>query len=435
MSSVYLPAFPRLLIVFLIIIIAIRKHLQLGHVFLLGACCLGSFFFLSPWAILKIALASLIKPSTVALLFIVSFILIFSQSLEQSGQMKRLLDQFQGVVKYPFLNLILFPAIIGLLPMPGGAFFSAPMVYNLGVKRNFTSTELSYINYWFRHIWEYWWPLYPGILLTITIGGINLWRYAFHLLPFTLLAIIIGYGFLYKKLNTQHLSEPVNSKDTFKDFMISILPILMVIVLGLGFGLLFSSEKFLNHSIGNELGLILSLIIGLSWIWIANRIQVTEIVSMFISRHHYTMIYMIAAVFIFKGILEQTHAIDQINKELIQFHIPLMFITILLPFMVGMMTGITVAFVGTTFPIIVGMIHSLGQDPLILSYLMLGSVSGFMGVLLSPLHLCLVMSNEYFKTTLGKIYPYLWISCGIIFVVCTTYFYVLRLFLGDLSRF
>ena len=63
------------------------------------------------------------------------------------------------------------------------------------------AADLSYMNYWFRHIWEYWWPLYPGILLITSIGGLNLWSLVLTALPMTIVAIIAGYWPLRAKLS------------------------------------------------------------------------------------------------------------------------------------------------------------------------------------------------------------------------------------------
>ena len=139
------------------------------------------------------AFFSLINPKSICLSLIVCLILVLSQSMEAAGQMARLLDRFQGLVRAPAANLIVFPALIGLLPMPGGAIFSAPMVKTLGSQYRLSPTRLSYVNYWFRHIWEYWWPLYPGVLLTTTIAGMDLWYYVLFLFPLTPVALMAGY--------------------------------------------------------------------------------------------------------------------------------------------------------------------------------------------------------------------------------------------------
>jgi integral membrane protein (TIGR00529 family) len=152
--------------VFILVLICIRKKLSLGNAFILGAIFLSALFGLKPLAMLKSMVASILDPKTLSIAGIVSLILILSNSMEIAGQMQRLLGSFRGLVSSPRLNLAILPALIGLLPMPGGAAFSAPMVKELGTQSKLSGAQLSFVNYWFRHIWEHWWPLYPGILLT-----------------------------------------------------------------------------------------------------------------------------------------------------------------------------------------------------------------------------------------------------------------------------
>jgi len=123
------------------------------------------------------------------------------------------------------------------------------------------------------------------------------------------------------------------------------------------------------------------------------------------------MMYIVVSILIFKGILEDSHAVEAISKELILLHVPLVLIAVVLPFLVGLITGITIAFVGVTLPILIPLIHSIGGAQVILPYVMLAMVCGFSGVLLSPLHLCLILSNEYFNTSMGAVYKHLWFLC------------------------
>ncbi len=173
-----IPALLRVAIVFVLILIAIRKKMSLGNAFVLGAIALGILFVENLWAIAFSAAGSLLDPKTVSLALIVSFILILSNSMEKAGQMQRLLTSFRGRVSNPRLNLTIFPALIGLLPMPGGAAFSAPMVKELSAQLRFNGGQLSFVNYWFRHIWEYWWPLYPGVLMTADFIALIFTRWA-----------------------------------------------------------------------------------------------------------------------------------------------------------------------------------------------------------------------------------------------------------------
>ena len=327
----HIPAILRIALAFILILIAIRKKVSLGNALTGGALVLGLSFGLGPLQILKSALLSVTHPKTLALAVIVMLILVLSHSMEVAGQMNRLLDNFRGLVRLPSLNLIVFPALIGLLPMPGGAIFSAPMVKNLGHRHLLKGDQLSYVNYWFRHIWEYWWPLYPGILLTTTIAGLNLWSFVLALFPLTLVALMAGYRPLRGALGESRFSAAEADRSGLRPFLVELSPVLVVIFAGLGLGML-------------------------------------------------------------------------------------------LPFLVGGVAGITIAFVGTTFPILISLIQTMGHGHLLLAYMMLALVSGFVGVLLSPLHLCLLLSNAYFKTTLAEVYRLLWQPCTILILAASVYF-------------
>jgi hypothetical protein len=93
--------------------------------------------------------------------------------------------------------------------------------------------------------------------------------------------------------------------------------------------------------------------------------------------------------------------------------------------MVGLVSGITLAFVGTTFPILISLVHASPAGPALLPYLILSLVSGFIGVLYSPLHVCLLLSNEYFETSLDQVYRHLRIPCLTMLFAALLYFHIL----------
>jgi uncharacterized protein len=404
-----IPALLRVTLVFLLVLIAIRKKLSLGNAFVLGALALGVFFGESPSAIAQSVARSLSDLKTVSLALIVSLILVLSNSMEKAGQMQRLLASFQGLVSNPRLNLTIFPAIIGLLPMPGGAVFSAPMVKELGARSSLKSGQLSYINYWFRHIWEYWWPLYPGVLLTVVMADINLVVYVLSMVPLTLAAIVLGQGPIRIIPRSKPLESNARRQSTIP-FIKELTPVLIVIVAGLSTGVLLS-WLVPGVAAARELGLIICLCAAIWWVWLKNNFAGHQIRAVLLDKHLLKMLYMVAGIFIFKGVLSDSQAVDGISSELTALKIPLLIIIALLPFMVGMISGIGIAFVGSTFPILIPMIHSMGQSQQMMSYIMLAMVCGFVGVLLSPLHLCLILSNTYFQTKLSTVYRHLWFPC------------------------
>ncbi|HOO45047.1 MAG TPA: DUF401 family protein, partial [Deltaproteobacteria bacterium] len=252
-----LPAIIRLIMVFVLVLICIRKNVSLGNAFFFGAVALGLVFGLGPGSMAASMLSSVLYPKTLMLSIIVSLILVLSRSMESSGHMRRLLMSFQGLVGSPRLNLIIFPALIGLLPMPGGAVFSAPMVKELGIDTGLKPDHLSYVNYWFRHIWEYWWPLYPGVLLAITMADVHLWAFVMFLAPLTIVAFSIGYHPI-KRFHKSSENEQMPQRPSVWPFVRELSPILVVIILGLGIGEVLS---LVRPSLGTskETGLVLAL--------------------------------------------------------------------------------------------------------------------------------------------------------------------------------
>lgn len=420
----HIPAILKIIIVFILVVICIRKKLSLGNAFMLGAVSLSILFSLKPQAMLKSMILSVIDPKTLSIAVIVSLILILSNSMETAGQMQRLLEKFQGLVLSPRLNLVIFPALIGLLPMPGGAVFSAPMVKELGTHSKLSQSQLSFVNYWFRHIWEHWWPLYPGILLTTIMTNISLLTIMLIMCPFTLIAVWLGYRNLKGYVQYRQFSER-DSRSLAWPFIKELVPILIVIFPGLAMGMLLS-VIFPSFPVSKESGLILALCIAIVWVWFENGISKDQILQMLTTPRLLNMIYMIAGILIFKGILADSKAAVTAGQELVQLHVPLVAILVTLPFLVGVSGGIVIAFVGSTFPILLPLVHSLGQTELLPAYVMLVLSCGFAGVMLSPLHLCFLLSNEYFGTTMGSVYKHLWLPCLSLIGASLIYFWLLH---------
>lgn len=422
-----LPAIVRILLVFVLILFVIKRKWALGHAFMLGAVSLGLVFGMPPGSLAVSAWRAALLPRTLGLIAVVSLILVLSHSLEKSGQMARLLGAYQGMVRWPKLNLAVFPALIGLLPMPGGAIFSAPMVKTIGESHRLPGATLSYINYWYRHIWEYWWPLYPGILLTAALAEVDLWRLVFFTLPLTFVAAAAGCW----PLRGVDLTPEEERPGALGPFLWELAPILIVIVGGLSLGeLLFAVLPADARVLAKEGGLIAALLVGIGWVWQVNRVPRRERWGIVVQPAVLKMIYMVTTILIFKAILEDSGAVRQVSREILHWQIPLMAVVVILPFIVGVVGGITIAFVGTTFPILISLVLTMGQGHLMLPYLALALVSGFTGVLVSPLHLCLLLSNSYFGTSLLPVYRLMRVPLTVLLASGYLYFIVLRFFMS-----
>ncbi len=421
-----IPAMLRILAVFVAVLASLRLRLSLWLSFFSGALLLGLLFGMGPVAIAASIADSMTSPKTLSLSVVVCLILVLSLSLEQSGQMKHLLDRFQGLIASPGINLIMFPALIGLLPMPGGAVFSAPMVRVIGDRLSISQDRLNFINYWFRHIWEYWWPLYPGVLLTTALSGIDLWTFVLFLSPLTAVSLMLGYGVLHRWIGSAAPAAPRDvHRPTAGPFVKELMPILIVVAGGLGAGQILSALFGSSISVTKEFGLIAALAAAIGWVWQSRRMPALERRRVVFHPQLLRMFAMVSAIFIFNGILEDSSAVKIVSQELVRWNIPLAPITVVLPFLVGGVVGLTIAFVGTTFPIIISLVQAVGSADLLPAYMMLAMVSGFVGVLISPLHLCLLLSSEYFQTRFSPVYRYMAVPCGGLLLAAIGYFSIL----------
>ena len=422
------PAVVRIFLVFGLVLAGLRLKLSLGSAFAMGALTLGIIFGMPLTAILAAAAKALADPKTLSLSVIVSLILVLSHSLETSGQLERLLDRFRGLISNPRLNIVIFPALIGLLPMPGGAIFSAPMVKRIGEPASLSGAQLSFINYWFRHVWEYCWPLYPGILLTTALARIDLWGFVLALSPLTAVASGAGYLSLRRMMPAVRDTQPRHRAEPARvgPFLRELVPVLIAIIPGIALGSILS--RLLSGpaaGVAKELGLIAALAAAIFWVWHINRVAAAQRYRLVMRKDLLAMVYMVAAILVFKGVLLDSRAVDAVSAELLRWRIPLLTITVVLPFIVGFVVGITIAFVGATFPILISLIAAYGAGDQTLAYLMLAMAGGFAGVLLSPLHLCLLLSNSYFGTGLGSVYRHLGMPCLALMLAALGYFFLL----------
>lgn len=386
-----------------LMLVGIRNKLGLALSILLGGLFMGLIFGLSASALVKNSCFALVQEKFLFLVAIVGLILVLSDALERSGQSRRLMDVLSGYLVQPRLRLIFFPALIGLLPMPGGAIFSAPMVKAVSSDMRLGNEDRAVINYWFRHVWEMAWPLYPGIILTVALAGIPITTLIARSWPGIVAMFAIGWFFFLRDgvLQTAVLGErtalsPI--KGNWRQVVTEGLPLLIAIVGAIGLETLLAGFA---PAVSFEWGVITALIAAIYCIMSQNRLGADFLLTVLQKKSLWTMLLVIAAIFIFKDVMQAAGIVEAMAASA-GGTIALFAAAVLLPFLVGMVAGINVAFVGATFPLLIGLLRSLGMEDQMVPYLILGSFSGFTGVMISPIHICFVLTCNYFETDVAR---------------------------------
>ena len=386
----------------LIIILLFNKLIKnLLFAVFMGTFALAFWCGHSPAQVMEITWAQFLSINNIFLLIIIALVIILSSQMSESGVMKELVSTIGSHVSKRTAMAIL-PAVIGFLPMPGGALFSAPLVDDTDPEKNVSGLLKTKINYWFRHVWEYWWPLYPGVLLTIEITGIPLWQLIILQFPLCLCAILAGYLIFLRKIKKTEKKNQRGDSNIIQ-LLLLLLPIIVVIVVYIFISIRFPFIAVINKYFPMAIGILVSIIV----LQIQRPLSLTSWKKILFSSKTLNMMAVVFLIriygaFISTALPDNTFLMDNVRMELNMLGIPLILMVMIIPFISGITTGITLGFVGASFPIIINLLGPSPEPGLLLSMTVVAYASGYIGIMLSPVHVCLIVTNEYFKTSLSK---------------------------------
>jgi hypothetical protein len=155
-----------------------------------------------------------------------------------------------------------------------------------------------------------------------------------------------------------------------------------------------------------------ALIVSVVALFIFYRYSLKTIMSCLKHGFSLDIILLILSVMLFKEAMESSGAVRNVSQFFIQKGIPTLPILFIIPFITGLLTGITIGFVGSTFPLILSIAGNTSVSAISFAF-----ASGYLGVLFSPVHICLVLTREYFRADLWGMYRMI-IPAGII-VFCS----------------
>ncbi len=386
------------LLVFALILVSSRK-MELGYALFLGALLLALFFRMDGPGFLRSVYAGVFNTQTGVLVASIFLALILSEALKNSGQMEVIVKTCLNLLHDIRMATFVLPALIGLLPMPGGAYFSAPMVETALQGTSLGREKKLFANYWFRHVWEYINPLYPGIVATVALTGLD-FRELVRFNVWLSLAAIVGGAFIVFFLNRRSFpaakEEYAGSVKQARSFLLGVFPVVLVLIL-----VIFS-----------RLTILPALVAGLAAFFLLNRFTLKDIGVTVKQALSLKMLLLLLGIVVFKEVLGDSGAVEQVAFFLRGSGIGLLPVIFGLSFLSGLVTGITIAFVGLSLPIILPLLDEVSPGVMMFVF-----AAGFGGVLLSPVHLCLVITNQYFKTRLVSVYRYLLPATLLVMVV------------------
>jgi len=367
------------------ILILLRLKLHPGFAIFAGSIII-SLTVLPLQATPNLLWHSLWNYQTARLLVVIACALTLSSLMEIKGLLANLATALENI--NPKLAVHLIPAVIGFVPMPAGTLVSATASRESLGRLGVSPAQSTYINYYFRHLWEFSLPVYPSILMASVILSVPVPALIKTLFPITLITILIGAVISYRILKNAPKIKRAPVKNIVLKLLLASWPvILLVLTVLLG----------LDAIIAFPLVLILLMI--------QQKVKKGELGKALKFGLNPRILFMLYAIMLFRAIIESSNAAQSLLIDMQTIGVPVILLLVIMPFIIAFITGMSPAFVGIAFPLLFPFIVS-GTE---VNYfaIQLAYVSGMVGLQLSPLHLCLVLTSEYFKTKLGNVYRYI----------------------------
>ena len=300
----------------------------------------------------------------------VALIPIIGGLLNSTGLLSRMMENF----KFSRKVLVVFsPAVLGLLPMPGGALFSAPMVEKATTA--LSNVRKSSVNVWYRHILHLIYPLATALIIGAELAGISIYTAIIFLFPTFIISLLVGLFLLLGKMK----DSTKNGSAKFSEFIKPLLIILLAPILD------WSLKTFLGlHYLATLIGVSASLILLI----LISKVDHQTLATSTKKAKPWDFFLLILAIFLYQRVF--------VNSGVPLFLKQVSFSPYLLLIVVGFLLGLLTGRISTPLVILIPIYFvKFGiMDPIAFA---MGYYSIMMGYIISPVHPCLVFTAQYFN--------------------------------------
>lgn len=381
-----------------LLILVSRKNIWLG--LLLAAFILG-ILNLSFTDVVKLFFSTCTDYSILILALSVGIIPLIGGALERSELIKNLVQSLNMRSK---TFLFIAPAFMGMLSMPGGALLSAPVIASVGKGAN--KADYVAINIWFRHILVMIYPL-AGLLATTKMAQLDLYTEVLYLLPGFLLLTFLGYFYLLRPIaDTTSLSGEHNWKNILRPICI----ILTAPVIHLVSIVLFKNVM-------GEIPLIIGVLASLGLSFYFGKLPLKDIAPIVVKMRPWRFSLLIIGMFIFLNVFKASN----VSAAIAAIAFSKTFLIVGIGIFLGFVTGRVQVPVSILLPIFYARFGTAGMTPMVFAVMYFAV---FIGYVVSPVHPCVSVTIEYFRSNLKEYYQKVF-APGIVAIASVTLFSII----------
>ncbi|MBS7619611.1 DUF401 family protein [Candidatus Bathyarchaeota archaeon] len=379
------------------LLIALRlKNIDFTLSLIVSSLILGFTSEKPPTIFIDVAITTLTDPVTWDIFSSVALITLLGYILKETGLMTETIGALRSFLSSRVL-LSAIPALFGILTMPGGALMSAPFNEPEADRLKLKAEHKTFVNVWFRHVWFWASPLSPTLILAAALAGFSQREFIFAEAPMLFVSILIGLvasqGFLKRGENANQKGKYYSSALT------GLAPIILVVILSL-------------IGLPVWLALTLGLIVALA----VKHVGLKHLLVFLRKGIRWDIALTVLAMLYFRYLILASGSVNSLLSSLLNSGIPLLLILIAVPVSVGMISATPSMGLAIVFPLLIPLSGSLSVY--LSGFIYAGIVAGYLA---SPMHLCLVLTNGYYQSSLGKVYRYLIPSTIALYLVTGIY--------------
>jgi len=353
-----------------------------------------------PAMVFEVLVTTLTDAGTWTLCVAVALISVLGYALKETGLMVRFVEGLGAVLPGSVL-LATIPALFGFLSMPGGALMSAPFIEPEADRLGLKPEHKSYFNVWFRHLLYWTNPISSSTIMAVTLSGfpVNTWLRVQSPLFFVMVAIglMVGRRFIAVKKAGGREALDLGA-------MKGVVPILIAVGLTL-YGL----------------PVWVSLVAGILATFALGGVGPRDASKMVAGGFNPGIVLSAASMLYLRDMILASGSVTSLFDAVIASGVPVLAVAMVVPMIIGAVSGSPSMGVGIAFPILLPLFGAPNIH--YTSIVFLGITCTYIA---SPLHLCTVLTNAYFKSDMNKVIRYLAVSSAALYAVGLAYHLMLN---------
>jgi len=348
---------------------------------------------------------------TISVVFATFGVMLMSQLYKETRVINDLSESLSRIIKNSKIVSSVLPAVIGFLPVAGGALMSAPLVDSEAERLGLKPEKKAYVNLWFRHTIFPVYPISQVLIVTAALTGIAIPLIIMRQIPVVIVMVTVGYLIGFRKVSNPKNKENSDSKSLnsqLKRFLVAFSPILTTIVMVVGF---FPILKIIVDAASLDLAgfelfkqgfdVLIATLIGLTVLIAISKPSLQVFAKPFKNWGIYGITFAAYGAFLLRNVTVVSGMPGIFENLVTSGNIDIILLLTVIPAVLGFLTGSPLGGVSISYSIIAGIL-TFSPKTAALIY-----ISTYLGYLIAPTHLCFVFTVDYFKCTLGKVYKYM----------------------------